>query len=110
MDNVRIGQLIKDGKLRKRKTDKPRVKSLLDSARKTSKFVEGMRVTDQGATVIFREFYECIRQVGDALWWTLGYEVTGSHEVSMEILRYADIKEKVKLHKLDWFRRWKQLE
>ncbi len=105
IDEIRIMQLIKEGKLRKRAADKRRIASLVQSSLETANFVKGMHLTEESSTVIFRELYECIRQIGDALWWANGYEVTGSHEVSMEILEEADIKDKTKLLKLDWFRR-----
>ena len=49
-----------------------------------------------------------MRQLGDAKWWLLGYELNmqkGHHQVSMDILKEMDIKEKLKLNHLDRFRK-----
>lgn len=62
-------------------------------------------LTENSATPIFKELYESIRQIGDARWWSFGYEPVGSHEVSMEILMEMNIKESVKLNRLDNFRK-----
>jgi len=51
-----------------------------------------------------REIYESIRQLGDAKWGILGFE-PGNHEVSLEILKEFDIKDKVKLNSLDRFKK-----
>ncbi len=105
MDRARISQLIREGKLRPRSLDINRTKSLLISARENAKVVKGITITEESATLVFREFYECIRQLGDARWWSLGYEPTASHEVCMEILKEIKIKNNVKLQNLDRFRK-----
>jgi hypothetical protein len=105
MEKTRITQLIRDGKLRIRSTDIPRIKSLLDSARNNAEVAIKVPITEESATLIFREFYESIRQIGDARWWSLGYEPTASHEVSMEILKEINIKDRLKLNSLERFRR-----
>lgn len=105
MDKGHIERLISEGKLRRRMADIPRVKSLLESAKSTADVVSNMQVNEKTATLIFRELYESIRQIGDAKWWSDGYEPVASHEVSMEILMEMKIKEGVKLNKLDNFRR-----
>ena len=61
-------------------------------------------LTEDSATVIFREIYESVRQLGDASWWLRGYEPT-NHDISLEILKEADIKEKLKLNFLDRFKK-----
>ena len=65
-----------------------------------------MKVTEENATVIFREVYESVRQLGDARWWSLGYEPWGSggHEVCLEILKDMEVEQKTKLNFLDRFR------
>ncbi|MBN1897118.1 MAG: hypothetical protein JW789_05380 [Candidatus Aenigmarchaeota archaeon] len=105
MDDLRVNYLVKEGKLRRRDVDKKRIASLIQSSIETANYVEEMALKNESATVIFRELYECLRQIGDALWWKNGYEVMGSHEISLEILQNVDVKDKVNLHKLDWFRR-----
>lgn len=90
-------------KIRKRSQDKPRVRSLLEAAGKTMDAVQEMPLTDATATIVFRETYESIRQLGDARWWLAGYEPK-DHEVSMEILKTEKIRNSAKLAGLDRFR------
>lgn len=60
-------------------------------------------LSDATATIIFRETYEAIRQLGDARWWLKGYEPK-DHEVSMEILKEEKIQHSAKLAKVERFR------
>jgi len=87
-----------------RSKDIPRVKSLISSAKSVSSAVLNIPINEENSTLIFRELYESIKQLGDALWWALGYESEG-HEASLKILASIDVKEKLSLHKLDRFRR-----
>lgn len=103
MDKVRIEYLIREGRLKPRNPDLPRIRSLIESARETAEAIRRISITDQTATIVFREFYESIRQIGDARLWSLGFEPL-SHDVSMEILTEMDIRDKVKLNKLNRFR------
>lgn len=105
MDKARIYSLVRERKLKRRRADLPRVRSLLESARTNAGVVKRISVTNENATLVFREMYESIRQIGDARWWSLGYEPIASHEVSMEVLERMDIKDGVKLHRLNRFRR-----
>jgi hypothetical protein len=105
MNKARLYQLVREGKLKRRYSDIPRIKSLLASAKSNIKAVKGVDINEETATLVFREYYESIRQVGDARWWSIGYEPRGSHEVSMEILMELHIKEAWLLKKLDRFRR-----
>ena len=104
MDKARIDFLIREGRLKVRKPDIPRVRSMLESAKNNLRVVKKIPITSDSATLVFREIYESIRQVGDARLWSLGYEPL-SHDVSMEILKEIKIKEAVELHGLDRFRR-----
>jgi hypothetical protein len=63
-----------------------------------------IKLSEKTATLIFREIYESIRQLGDAKWWLLGYEPL-SHDVSLEILKESNIKEKVKLNSLERYKK-----
>lgn len=100
-----IELLLKRNRLRKREPDINRVKSLLESAATNIKVVKGIVLSEESATVIFRETYESIRQLGDAQWWLLGYEPANEHEVSMEILESMDVSDKVTLNSLSRFKR-----
>ncbi len=80
-----------------------KIKSLIEAAKLNSVVAKEMPLDDKHTTSIFREVYESIRQLGDALWLSNGYE-TQNHEVSLEILKEIEIKEKIKILSLDRFR------
>ena len=88
---------IKMGALRIRQKDLGKIKSMTNSAEVNVKVVQTIKINENTATLIFREIYESIRQLGDAKLWILGYEPL-NHEVSMEILKESNIKDKVKLN------------
>lgn len=100
----RIEFLVKTAELRQRLPDRERVKSILKSAETNAAVVSKIPMAEDSATVIFREMYESIRQLGDAHWWLLGYEPL-NHEVCLEILKEADIRGKVKLNHLARFKK-----
>lgn len=103
MREAKIRDLIDAGLLRRRSVDTPRINSLIESARNNASVAKEIPLTERTATIVFRELYEALRQVGDAKWWSLGYDSRG-HEPSMDILSEEDIPNKLKLHKLDRFR------
>ncbi|MBI2628992.1 alpha/beta hydrolase [Candidatus Pacearchaeota archaeon] len=88
------------GALRNRQQDLEKIKSMINSAEVNAKVTQDIKINDNTATLVFREIYESIRQLGDAKLWLIGYEPQ-NHEVSMEILKGFDIKDKVKLNSLD---------
>ena len=104
MNKDRLDFLVERKKLRIRNSDIPRIKSLIDSAKKNAYAIKKMPVDDNNATIVFREIYESIRQLGDAKFWSMGYEPL-THDVSMEILKEMDIKESIRLKNIDRFRR-----
>lgn len=104
MKKEHIDIWLKIGALRNKQKDKEKIKSMLDSADINAKVTKAIKLNDDTATLIFREIYESIRQLGDAKWGLLGFEPC-NHEVSMEILKEFEIKDKVKLNSLDWFKR-----
>ena len=91
---------IAKGGLRNRQKDSEKIKSIIDSAEVNAIVTKGIKLNENTATLIFREIYESVRQLGDAKLWILGYEPL-NHEVSMEILKEFDIKHRVKLNSLD---------
>ena len=101
--NLNFAQLIKDKKLRARETNKEKIKSLIESAKDNVEVISSLLVNEKNATVIFREVYESIRQLGDARFWILGYEPL-NHVISLESLKELNIKDKVKLNYLDRFK------
>lgn len=96
--------LIKRGSIRIRDKDNERVKSIISSAEKNADFTKTIAITEKSSDLIFREIYESIRQLGDAKLWLLGYEPR-THEVSLDILKDLDIKDKLKLNSLDRFKK-----
>jgi len=103
MKKEQIEQWIRGDLLRKRFLDKEKVKSIIESSTTNMTIVKTVSLTEQSAILIFRESYGSIRQLGDARWWLLGYEPR-NHEVSMEVLKEMDIKEKVRLNHLSRFK------
>ena len=99
-----IDTLVKTGILRIRQLDLEKIKSLIESAKINANVAKNIPLTEESATLIFREMYESIRQLGDAKWWLMGFEPT-NHEISLEILKEMEIKEKIKLNFLDRFKR-----
>jgi len=103
MRKEQIEEMMRRDFLRKRSLDKEKVKSMIESSTMNMTIVKTIPLTEQSAILIFRESYESIRQLGDAQWWLSGYEPR-NHEISMDILREMDIKEKVRLYHLNRFK------
>ena len=95
---------LKTGMLRNKQKDIEKIRAMINSAGINAKVAKSIKLNEETATLIFREIYESIRQLGDAKWGLLGFE-PGNHEVSMEILKEFDIKNKVKLNSLDRFKK-----
>jgi len=95
---------LKSGIIRPRQEDLEKIKSMINSAKINAKVTKAIRLNEESATLMFREIYESIRQLGDAKWGLLGFEPT-SHEISLEALKEMDIKEKLKLNSLDRFKK-----
>ncbi|MBM3232942.1 hypothetical protein FJZ18_02120 [Candidatus Pacearchaeota archaeon] len=106
MKEEKINQFIKEKKLIKKSPDIERVRSLIISAKETMDTQLQVPLTEKSATSIFRETYESLRQLGDALWWQIGYE-TQTHDASIESIKEAEFltsEQKVKTSSLDRFR------
>ena len=97
---MNIQYWIMKGALRNRQKDLEKIKSMISSSEINAKVTKEIKLNDNTATLIFREIYESVRQLGDAKLWINGYEPL-NHEVSMEILKEFNIKDKVKLNSLD---------
>lgn len=100
MKEIRIQRLIEDRKIKPRSIDIPRARSLIEAAERTARTAEQIPLNEFSATTILRETYEALHELGDAKWWSLGYEAQ-THEASMDILKD---EEPVELVKLDRFR------
>jgi len=99
MNKESIPFWLKNGIIRNRQRDNEKIMSMIHSAEVNVKVTKNISINEDTATLIFRETYESIRQLGDARWWLWGYEPQ-NHEISMEALKDFDIKEKVKLNSL----------
>jgi len=103
MKKEQIEHWVRGDQLRKKSLDREKVKSMIESSTTNMSIVKTISISEHSAILIFRETYESIRQLGDARWWLLGYEPR-NHEVSMEILREMNIKEKTRLNHLNRFK------
>lgn len=73
------------GKITRAPPDPKSAKEIVLSAETNAAVVLEISLTERSATVVFREIYESMRELGDALWKLLGYEAR-SHDASMELL------------------------
>jgi uncharacterized protein (UPF0332 family) len=94
---------LKSGMLRSREIDKSRIQSLIISSQINAKIVLKIELTEETASLIYREMYESIRQLGDAALWIKGFEPL-NHEVSLDALKEKDIKNKLLLNHLSRFK------
>lgn len=99
-----ISNWVRLGILRSKQKDIEKIKSIIISAEVNAKVAKTIKLNEDTATLIFREIYESIRQLGDVKWGILGFE-PGNHEVSMEILKEFEIKDRIKLNSLDRFKK-----
>jgi hypothetical protein len=99
-----ISLWLKAGIIRQRQQDKEKIGSMINSAEINAKVTREIKLNEDTATLIFRELYESIRQLGDAKWGVLGYEPS-NHEISLEALKELDLKDKLKLNSLDRFKK-----
>ena len=104
MKKEQINIWLKTGALRYKQKDTEKIKSMINSAEINARVTKSIKLDDDTATLIFRELYESIRQLGDAKWGLMGFEPC-NHEVSMEVLKEFNIKDKVKLNSLDRFKK-----
>jgi hypothetical protein len=98
-----INTLVKLGTLRQKQIDISKIKSVIESAKINASVAKSIPLNDDSATLIFREIYESIRQLGDIRWWISGYEPQ-THEIRLDILKEMEIKNKVKLNFLERFK------
>lgn len=104
MKKEAIDMCLKTDQIRIRQPDNERVKSMVESAKINVKIAKSVNLNEDSATLVFREIYESVRQLGDVKWWLLGYEPR-NHQVCMEILKESDIKEKLILNHLSRFKK-----
>ena len=107
MNKTQIDLLLSQGSLRRRSFDSEKIKSMIEFSESNAQTVKKIILSDENATIIFRELYESIRQLGEASWWIKGYEPSGigSHTITLDILKELDIKEKTQLNYLERFKK-----
>lgn len=105
MKSGKIDSFLRSGEIQKRSKDLPRARSLVASAERNASAAMEIELSDKSSTLIFKELYDSIRQIGDAMWWILGYR-PGSHRASMEIIKEdGEVSRKVALESLPRFKR-----
>ncbi len=104
MKKEKVDKLLKDRDIRIKEKNPAEARAFLQLARNSVKVVGNIALSDESSTLIFREVYEALRQLGDVLWLLEGYEAQ-RHEASIEILKDLEIKDKVKLNFLDRYKK-----
>lgn len=66
--------LIEQGVVRQIPPNNARAKSLLIMSRQSLDVIMKMDLTSENSSIIFRELYECLRQVIEAIGYTRGYK------------------------------------
>lgn len=103
MNENHIRHLVRTEQLRPLRVEPSKILSLLKAIEKNSAVILNIPLNNDTASVIFRELYECIRQLGDAAWWEEGYEPR-NHEVSLDILKSVPIPHRLALPHLQRFK------
>lgn len=104
MKKQEIDVFVRKGILRSKEVNPSRIMSMLDSSKLNADVAIGIPLNDKSATLVLREIYESIRQLGDAKWGILGFEAQ-NHDVSLEILKSINIKNKFNLNYLSRFKK-----
>ena len=103
MKQEKIQKLLKERNIRIKERNPAEARSYVDAAERIARFTLTFEPTEENATMIFRELYECIRQLGDALWLLEGYE-SQTHDATLALLKELEIPHNVKLHFLDRYK------
>jgi len=90
--------------LKRKQKDIEKIKSLINSVERNMRVILKIFLDENSATIIFREIYESIRQLGEAKWGLLGYEPL-NHEISLDGIKEINLKDKVKLNFLGRFKK-----
>ena len=104
MNKTYIDVMIRENRIRPKTTEITKVRSLLENIEMNAEVTLEIALTKKSATVIFRELYECIREIGDALWWLEGYEPL-DHGISIEILETQQVRNPQSLKHLENYKK-----
>lgn len=99
MNDQRIQEFVARGDIRRRSINIPQAQSLIRAARECGEFAQSVPLDERSSTAVFKELYDAFQQLGDAKWWTLGFE-SYSHKASIELLKEADIPSRQLLQQL----------
>lgn len=103
MKKEKVERLLKEGKVRVKEKNIAEARAILNTAKINAEAMKELSISDKNSTVIFKEIYDSIRQLGDIIWLLEGYEVLRGHEISLEILKDLDIEEKTRFNYLNRF-------
>lgn len=103
MNKTYIDVLLREKRIRQKTVDISKIRSLLESIETNANVTLDIKLTKDSATVIFRELYESIRELGDALWWIEGYEPQ-DHGISIELLEIQPVKNPTTLKHLERYK------
>ncbi|MBR9704007.1 hypothetical protein GOV12_01240 [Candidatus Pacearchaeota archaeon] len=104
MNEKEIDVLVRARILRRKQVDISKTRSLVKSAGNNVNVVKKIPLDDNSATLIFREIYESIRQLGEANWIIRGFEPL-NHEISLDGFKDMSLKESIKLNYLPRFKK-----
>ncbi len=96
-------RLLERGDLRKKTVEPAVIQSLIETIEMTATGTLAIPCTPQNAIIIFRELYECLRQLGDILWWMEGYEPQ-THDASIALLKEQRVREQQLLQHIDRYK------
>ncbi len=103
MKQEKIQKLLSERNIRIKERNPAEARSYVHASQRVARFTLTFEPSEENATMIFRELYECIRQLGDTLWLLEGYE-SQTHDATMIILKDLDIPHKIKLYFLDRYK------
>jgi len=104
MNKTYIAVMLREKRIRPKTVEIAKVRSLVENITTNANVVLGIVLNKNSATVIYRELYECIREIGDALWWLEGYEPL-DHGISIEILETQKVTNLNSLKHLETYRK-----
>jgi hypothetical protein len=104
MNKIYIDVMLREKRIRPITAEIAKVRSLIDNITTNAQVVLGIALDKNSATVIYRELYECIREIGDALWWLEGYEPL-DHGISIEILEMQKVTNQTSLRHLETYKK-----
>ena len=94
---------IQKGEVRKTTRDINLAESLVKRSKENSDYILKLRLTENGASIIFRNLYDCLRELIDTILILEGYK-SYSHQASIIFLKKFTEFSEEDIYKLDNFR------